>query len=392
MKLNPHLWDNILSAQNFNNLRVLPQINNNLDINTIDFCTNDYLGINNIPSIKKDIHNYLINLLNDNKIDIGATGSRLLSGNTSSHIKLEELISKTKGSESALIFNSGYQTNASVLTAILNKLDANKIKVFSDKANHASLHQAFKSLNIHQIRYHHNDLQHLEQRLSKHVQADDYVCIVTESIFGMDGDITNITELAKLAEKYNALLYIDEAHATGILGKNGYGLASNLFKIYPNTIVMGTFSKALGASGGYIACSNAIKNHLLNSCGGFIYSTAISPLIMEAVYYVWNLLHTPQFEDLRQQTATTSKYIRDNLINLGFDIGVSNSHIIPIILKDVEKSQKLYDILLKNNIKTSHIRPPTVAPNTARIRLSICANLSIKHTNKLLETIKLFSS
>ena len=379
-----NIWDNFLLSQKFEYPRQLPTLNNSV----LDFCTNDYLGVNSIPEIKLGLNNHLINLIKNTDINIGATGSRLLSGNSQSHIKLEELIAKTKGSQNALIFNSGYQANASVLTAILKNLDTNKVKIFSDKANHASLHYVFQSLHLKQIRYAHNNLDHLEQRLKKYAKAGDYICIVTESVFGMDGDITDLIRLINIAANYNAMLYIDEAHATGILGNNGYGLASNLFNIYPNLIVMGTFSKAIGVSGGYIACSNIMKNYLINTCGGFIYSTAASHLLMEAVYYIWDKISTPYFKQLRNNLEATSGYIRKALQDLGFDIGISNSHIIPIILKDVEKSQKMHTYLIQNGIKTSHIRPPTVAPNTARIRLSLCANHTLNEVKQLVSIMQ----
>ena len=385
-----NFWHNLMLNQKFEHPRKLPEIIN--IENMIDFCTNDYLGVNTIQELKHNINNYLTDLLQNDNVNIGATGSRLLSGNTYSHLKLEQLIAKTKGSESALIFNSGYQTNYTVMTALLKNLDKNKIKIFSDKANHASLHHAFQNLNLKQIRYAHNNLEHLDQRLKAYAQADNYIFIITESIFGMEGDKTDLLKLVQIASNYNALVYIDEAHATGIMGNNGYGLTSGLFDIYPNLIVMGTFSKALGAGGGYIACSKIIKNYLLNTCSGFIYSTALSPILTEAIYYVWSNLHTEYFSQLRKNLNDVAVYIRKSLQNLDFDIGVSNSHIIPIILKDVEKSQKMYDYLLKNNIKTSHIRPPTVAPNTCRIRLSICANHSMAQASKLIEILEMSKS
>src|SRR5687767_7448701 len=213
----------ISQKQNFDYKRHLPDIEVIKSINTnyLDFSTNDYLGINHIPEIKQDIQEYIAK--NIKHWDFGATGSRLLSGNTESHIKLEKLIAVTKGSEDALIFSSGYQTNSSVLFSLLKNVPKDQkqnIKLFCDKANHESLHEAYNLLYIKQIRYEHNNLEHLETRLEQNVKNNDFICIATESVFSMDGDITNIDKLVNLAKKYNALLYIDEAHATGIMGKN----------------------------------------------------------------------------------------------------------------------------------------------------------------------------
>jgi len=368
----------------FINKRILP----NIQHFKIDFCTNDYLGFNSIPALQNTIKNQLIQDLKFN--NIGSTGSRLLSGNSLAHTRLEKLIAATKQSENALVFSSGYQANFGVLSALLSKIPKHKLKVFSDKLNHASLHSACNTLQIKQIRFEHNNLEHLEQRITSSIQDDSYIVIVTESIFGMDGDILDINNLVKLAKKYNAFLYIDEAHATGLYGKNGYGLTCEIFDKYENIVSMGTFSKALGASGGYIACSTNIKNYLINTCSSFIYSTAPSPILMQSIYNSWQLL--PQLGDSRLHVENLSQILRAQLINLGFNIGSSNSHIIPIIFDSLEQSQDLYNYLLHNNVKTCHIRPPTVPNNAPRIRISVCANHTIENINLLCELLSIYQS
>ncbi len=387
------MWSSLFKDKSFDyprQLSTIYQAENTDKNNQINFASNDYLGVNKIAHIREAWHEHICDLLKQYKVSIGATGSRLLSGNTSSHIELENLIAKTKGSETALIFNSGYQANSTVLATLLKCADINKISVFTDKLNHASLHYAFEHINLKQIRYQHNNLGHLKIRLQKHVHENSLACITTESIFGMDGDILNMPEMIHIAKKYQALLYIDEAHATGVYGHNGYGLTTNSFKNHASLVAMGTFSKALGASGGYIACSHAVKNYLLNACGGFIYSTALSPLVVEAVYYIWQQLHSGKFTQLRQHLHTISAYARQELKKLELNIGTTDSHIIPIIVGNVNQTQKLHTYLLKNHIQTNLIRPPTVAANAARIRISICAHHSQQDIDKLLMHLKYF--
>jgi 8-amino-7-oxononanoate synthase len=387
------MWNSLFNEQSFDYPRQLSTIqpkNNHIQNENINFASNDYLGVNTIPSIRDAWHTHMCDLLKENKVSMGATGSRLLSGNTSSHVELEKLIAKTKGSEAALIFNSGYQANSTVLTTLLKCADINKISVFTDKLNHASLHYAFEHINLRQIRYQHNNLAHLKIRLQKHIHDNSLACITTESVFGMDGDMLKMSEIMHIAKKYQALLYIDEAHATGVYGHNGYGLTTNLFKNHESLVVMGTFSKALGASGGYIACSHAVKNYLLNTCGGFIYSTALSPLLVEAVYYIWQQLQTHAFMQLRQNIHNLSAYARQEIQKLEFNIGTTESHIIPIILGNIGQAQKLHAYLLKNHIQTNLIKPPTVAANASRIRISICAYHSQEDVAQLITHLKYF--
>jgi 8-amino-7-oxononanoate synthase len=379
-------YNNTIAQENKRTLKTdhcLQYTNSN---NIINFCSNDYLGINSIPEIKHKIQTHISEKLLNNTIDIGASGSRLLSGNTNIHIQLEALIASTKGFEACLTFNSGYQINSNILYTLLQNFDKNNILVFSDKNNHASMHHAFNLLQIKQIRYDHSNLEHLKSRLKYYtnINPSASICIATESVFSMDGDSSNMLELVDIAHQYNALLYIDEAHATGIIG---YGLSCGLTKKYANIVAMGTFSKALGASGGYVVCSKHIQEYLVNKCAGFIYSTAPSPLIMHAVYYVWENLHTDYFIGLRKHVQNLAEYLRINLLKNGFNIGYSNTNIVPIIFDSIQKSNAAYEKLKQNKVIVSHIRPPTVTKNSPRLRVSLCANHTIADINQLLSVL-----
>ena len=341
----------------------------------LDFSTNDYLGLSKDPTL-------LAGAIEAGKhYGVGSTGSRLLSGNKTLFEQFETQIAVDKKTEAALIFNSGFQANITVLSSLLNQsvLGA-KPFVFFDKANHASLYQAVFLSQAELIRYNHHNLNQLESLLEKYKNHSNPKFIVTETVFGMHGDIINITALLTLAKKYNAFVYLDEAHATGIIGDEGYGLSSipeinQQLKPIPH-MIMGTFSKAIGCSGGYIACSHELKKYVLNNSAGFIYSTAPSPLVIGAAYTAWQKIKNPEFIIARKKLFTLAQHFRQQLHSLGFNTGNSSSHIIPLILNTEKKVADLNEKLLHNNILVSSIRPPTVAPNQSCLRIA----LTIHHT------------
>ncbi|MBT4884677.1 MAG: aminotransferase class I/II-fold pyridoxal phosphate-dependent enzyme, partial [Legionellales bacterium] len=263
-------------------LRKLP--NSKQKVN-LDFSNNDYLGLSKnqiiLSGAIKAAHEY----------GIGSTGSRLLSGNNELFMQFESEIANCKNTESALIFNSGFQCNAFVLASLLdNKTLKSQSLVFFDRLNHSSLYQAAFLSGAKLIRYRHNDWQHLSNLISDYSHDKRPKFIVTETVFGMDGDICPLKEIISIAKESDALLYLDEAHATGIIGKNGYGLSTEFDLNDITAVVMGTFSKALGASGAYIACDSTIKDYIINFCHGFIYSTAPSPFVIGAAQAGWQML------------------------------------------------------------------------------------------------------
>ena len=359
-----------------NKYRKLPDAYQNSQIAYLDFSTNDYLKLSLHPEVLKAA------LLAGEKYGVGATGSRLLSGNNELFTNLEAQIAQDKQTEAALIFNSGFQTNFSVLSSLLDsKILGARPLVFFDKLNHSSLYQAIFLSKAELIRYHHNDMSHLASLLEQYKNDPRPKFIVTETIFGMDGDILPIRKIANLAEEYQAFLYLDEAHATGIIGQNGYGLSTLVdLKNIPH-LIMGTFSKALGSSGGYIACEQVLKDYLINKAPGFIYSTANSPMVIGAASKAWELVR--DFDKEREYLQSLSLCLRGALIKLGFNIALSASHIIPIILGSEELAIKAKEILFKNNIIISCVRPPTVPVGTARIRIA----LNISHTQADIEQL-----
>ena len=347
--------------------------------NYLDFSTNDYLGL----SRNSEILN--AGIVAAQQYGIGSTGSRLLSGNNELFESLEALIAKN--TESALIFNTGFQTNLSVLSSLLDsKILASKPIVFFDKLNHASLYQAISLSHPELVRFRHNDMEHLSSLLIKYENDNRPKFIVTETVFGMDGTILPIETIVSLAKKYKTFLYLDEAHATGIYGPHGYGLSTNIDLTGIPFVIMGTFSKALGCSGGYVACDQILKDYLINKAQGFIYSTANSPFVIGASYKAWEIIRDLNKE--REQLFSLSAILRNKLMNLGFDIGASASHIIPIICKEEKLAIKITEKLFQKKIIVSCIRPPTVPLNSARIRIALNSNHKKSDIEQLLQILE----
>ena len=341
--------------------------------NFLDFSSNDYLGLSKNQDVIKAASDAA------QKYGVGGTGSRLLSGNFSLLNEFESRIAKDKGTETALIFNSGYQANQSILATLANEKYLNKKSILLfDKLNHASLYNAVANNEL--IRYPHQDLNKLIVILEKYSKSDRPKFIVTESLFGMDGDLSDVKKLYEIAEQFNAFLYLDEAHAPGVFVENGYGLVSG----QENCLSMGTFSKGLGCSGAYIACSNIIKKYLLNYCPGIIYSTAVSPMVVGAAKAAWEML--PQFEEKRKSMLIIAKNLRQSLQAIGLETGLSNTHIIPIIMADTNQAVTIQSYLKYNGILVSLVRPPSVT--SSRLRIALNTNHTESDIAKLIQILK----
>jgi 8-amino-7-oxononanoate synthase len=367
--------------QNSGKLRQLPAPSPQGHGVWIDFTTNDYLGLSHNPEALNaaDTAGKLYG--------VGATGSRLLSGNNALFEAFEAQIARDKHTESALIFNSGFQANVGALSALLDQhvLQALPL-VFFDKLNHASLYQAAFLSGAELIRYRHNDMNHLEALLKKHCHSTRPKFIVTETVFGMDGDIAPLQDLVALTSRYGALLYLDEAHATGVFGPHGYGISTTVNLTDIPHVIMGTFSKAVGSSGGYIACSHLIKNYLVNTASGFIYSTAPSPIIIGAAAKGWEMLKSLDQE--RHNLQELAAYTRTQINNLGFNTGYSHSHIIPLIIGEENHAVSAQAALRDKGVNVSCIRPPTVPPKTARLRIALTTSHGLADIERLMEALK----
>jgi 8-amino-7-oxononanoate synthase len=330
--------------------------------NLIDFSSNDYLGLAAHPLLAERSAEWAI------RHGSGSGASRLVTGTAPEHLAIEERIARFKGTEAALLFATGWQLNAAVLAALLKA--APGALLFTDRLVHGSLHAG--AAGHRQIRFRHNDLDHLEQLLVKHAGQDVPRVIVTESVFSMDGDRTDLEHLAKIAGTHHAFLYLDEAHATGVLGPEGAGLS----RAVPGgaDLVMGTFSKAMGCFGAYVAGSRLLIDYLVNACGGFIFSTAPPPAMLGAIDAALDLV--PGMDAERRQLADHAVQLRSRLAEAGVDTGASSTQIVPVIVGASERAVALSEALAADGFLASAIRPPTVPQGTSRLRIALHATHS----------------
>lgn len=345
----------------------------------IDVSSNDYLGLTHHPELIRRAAEYAA------RYGAGSGASRLVAGNLLPFAEIEARLARHKGTEAALVFVSGVQANLTLLPALLDSraLGAEPL-VYADRLNHASLIQGCIAAGARQIRFRHNDLSHLEELLARDADLPRPRFIVTESVFSMDGDRANIPELAALAERHGAFLYIDEAHATGVLGENGFGLAHGLTQ----ALIMGTFSKGLGGFGAYAAGSAALCDYLVNRCGGLIYATALPPAVLGAMDAALDLV--PALGGARAYLARLADTFRGTLRQAGLNTGPSDTQIVPLILGREEKALALSRALRQEGFLAVAIRPPTVPNGTSRIRFALSAAHEETAINRLAEaTIRL---
>jgi 8-amino-7-oxononanoate synthase len=328
----------------------------------IDFSSNDYLGLSFRPElINKTCESAALH-------GTGAGASRLVAGNLAAFSAVERKLAAGKGTEAALVFVSGVQANLTILPALLDaKVLGGAPLVYADRLNHASLIQGCVAAGVRQIRFRHHDFAHLEALLQRDRELERPRFIITESVFSMDGDCADIAHLSALAQAYGAFLYIDEAHATGVLGANGFGLAKGL----NNALVMGTFSKGLGGFGAYAACSAPLRDYLVNRCGGVIYATALPPAVLGAMEAALDLI--PQLAAERAHVQALAADLRRRLQAAGFDTGASTTQIVPLILGDEGRALALAAALEEEGFLAAAIRPPTVPAGTSRIRFTVSA-------------------
>ncbi|MDQ2104274.1 8-amino-7-oxononanoate synthase [Azospirillum isscasi] len=340
----------------------------------LNFSSNDYLGLAAHPLLVERACAWA------QRWGAGSTASRLVCGTLELHAEVEAKLARLKGTEAALLFNSGWQANAAVLPALFDReLLGGDALVFTDRLNHASLHHGCAAAGVRQIRFRHNDLDHLDGLLARHAAEPGTRFIVTESVFSMDGDRADVPALAALAERHGAFLFLDEAHATGVLGPRGMGLAA--LAGGRADLAMGTFSKALGGFGAYVAGSQALCDYLVNRCGGLIYATALPPAVLGAMDAALDLVPTLDAERARLQAM--AERLRAAFHGLGIDTAGSSTQIVPAITGAEEDALSLSRRLEERGILGIAIRPPTVPPGTSRLRFA----LSAAHTDADLEAL-----
>lgn len=339
----------------------------------VNFSGNDYLGLSLHPALVERARDWT------ERYGAGSAASRLVTGNLEPFQRIEEKVARLKGSEAALVMASGFQANAAVLQAVLDKavLGAEPV-VFADRLNHASMHFGCQAAGVHQHRYRHCDAGHLETLLKKH-RRDGPACILTESVFSMDGDVAPLADIVALARTHDAFVICDDAHATGVLGERGKGLSTGA------DLTIGTFSKALGSFGAYVACSEAMRGYLVNRCTGLIYSTALPPPVLGAIDAALDLL--PELDAERAYVAAQADRFREAARALGYDTGNSTTQIAPLIVGESQGALALSARLAEAGYWATAIRSPTVPKGTARLRFAFSAAHTQAHLIGLLAAL-----
>lgn len=341
------------------------------DATLLDFAGNDYLGLSAHPALVERAREWT------SRLGTGSGASRLVSGTRTAHLDLEARIAAFKGTEAALLFASGWQANATILPALLRA--APGAMVFTDRLVHASMHAGCAAAGVRQARYRHNNLADLRARLSGKGADAPARIIMTESVFSMDGDLADIAALRAFADEHDAFLIVDEAHATGVLGPRGAGLAAGA------DIVMGTFSKAMGSFGAYVAASRDTCALLSNAGSGFVYSTAPPPPVLGAIDAALDLV--PGMDAERAHIAALGEQLRAGLAKLGLDTRGSASPVVPAVIGEVEATMRIGEALAGRGFLAGTIRPPTVPKGTSRLRMTLRASHRSEDVQRLLEAI-----
>jgi 8-amino-7-oxononanoate synthase len=331
--------------------------------NVLLMCSNDYLGLANHPALCNAAGEAMT------RYGFGAGASRLVSGSNAVHHELESRLAGFKRTEAALVFNSGYAANTGLIQAVAEAGDV----ILSDSMNHASIVDGCRLSRATTRVYRHNDMNHLEELLRDGRNFRRRL-IVTDGVFSMDGDIAPLPELVSLAERHGAILMVDDAHATGVLGKTGKGTVEHFNLDGRVPIQMGTLGKALGTFGAYVAGNRDLIEYLINRARSFIYSTALPPLVCAAAIAALDVVE--QEPARRHKLWENRERFIAGLTALGIQMGVSETPIVPVMIGDSAKALRVAEKLFDYGVYAAAIRPPTVPKGTARIRATLMATHS----------------
>ncbi|MBE9400652.1 8-amino-7-oxononanoate synthase [Acinetobacter albensis] len=346
----------------------------NIQINhqsMLNLSSNDYLGLASNLHLREQ---FFDETPNEYRI-MSSSSSRLLTGNFPEYEQLENSLSDAFHGRAALLFNSGYHMNIGILPA----LSDSKTLILADKLVHASLIDGIRLSTAKYLRYRHNDLNHLIQLLQKyHVdESFDRIIVVTESIFSMDGDETDLSELVRIKQQFNkVMLYVDEAHAIGVRGEQGLGCAEQYDVVDEIDFLVGTFGKALASVGGYLMCHPIVREYLINAMRPLIFSTAQPPICMAWTHFIFQ--KALKLSTQRQHLHAISQSLQHTIQHKGFECP-STSHIVPVIIGDSQKTVEKAKQLQHAGFYIMPVRPPTVPKNSSRLR--ICLNTKIDQTD-----------
>ena len=336
----------------------------------ISMASNNYLGLANHPAVNQAAIEAI------EQWGVGAGAARLIAGTMTPHHQLERDLAQFKQVEAALTFGTGYTTNLGLIPSLIDRDGL----ILADRYCHASLIEACRLAKAKLRVFHHNDVEHLEKLLKKRERTWPTL-VVTEGVFSMNGDLAPLPDLLALCRQYEATLVIDDAHGTGVMGKNGRGTIEH-FGVDPQDVIqMGTLSKAIGTSGGYVAGPASLKDYLINTAKAFIYTTAQPPAIAAAASAAIRIIqHEPA---RRERLRNNRNALHASLTGMGFQLADSQSPILPIIVKSPETALKMSQALYEAGVYVPAIRPPTVPKHSSRLRLTV----SSEHTKEQLENV-----
>jgi 8-amino-7-oxononanoate synthase len=338
----------------------------------LNLASNDYLGLGAIPYETYDTYE---------TSHWGAGAARLVVGNHPVMSEFEQQFAHYKETQSVLLFNSGYAANVGVISALFGRGDL----IFCDRLNHASIIDGAILSRAELVRYAHRNLDELETALKK-APPHKKKLIISDTVFSMDGTVAPLSDLVTLRNRYGAILIVDEAHSGGVFGEAGQGLTHAAGLTAQVDLQIGTFSKAYGRFGAYVACDEQVRTYLLNKARSFVYTTALPPVFVQAIHQQWQKVKTEHWR--RQHVLALAARFRHGLLAMGLNVGDSESQIVPLIVGSNERALHLQQILQTESILAVAIRPPTVPQGTARIRFSWTAAHQIADVEHVLDVIK----
>ncbi len=345
----------------------------------VNFSSNDYLGLSTDLHTKEKLCEQI------DKLSLGSGASQLVSGYHKIQHELEKELADLKDTKKCIVVGSGYLANTGMLEALIKNEDT----VLSDELNHASIIDGLRITKAEKIIYRHCDIEDLEKKI-KNRKNKGQIFIVTDGVFSMEGDIAPLDKIYQISKKYDAVLIIDDAHATGIIG-NGKGSLFH-YGLKPDDMIiqMGTLSKAIGSYGGFICASDIVIDYLINKMRTLIFTTALSPV--QNFISLSNLKIMKKEKFRRDYVLDKAKYIVDHLQKIGLNIHFKGTPIIPLIVGDESVALEIRDFLLENNIFVQAIRPPTVPKGTSRLRITVSYNQSEENIEKLISLLKIYYS
>lgn len=340
----------------------------------LNLSSNDYLGLAANQQLREQF-------LDRSNHYLSSSSSRLLTGNFPEYEQLEDSLSTAFSQRAALLFNSGYHMNIGILPAIAD----NKTLILADKLVHASMIDGIRLSAAKYIRYRHNDLEHLLALIQRYQHDYDRIIIVTESIFSMDGDETDLKALVNIKQQFNhVMLYVDEAHSIGVRGYRGLGCAEEYEVIEHIDFLVGTFGKALASVGGYLICDPIIKHYLINTMRPLIFSTALPPLNIAWTQFIFEHMQAQHAQ--RQHLQKISHTLQKSIKNKGYK-SPSTSHLVPVIVGESEKAIQRAKAIQQQGFYIMPVRPPTVPAHSARLRISLTALINSDQLESLIEVL-----